>query len=442
MINNPKYTLICGAEVHVELKTQSKMFCGCRNDPFGAAKPNIYTCPVCLGLPGGLPVPNQKAIEDTILLGLALHCQIAKHTHFDRKHYFYPDLPKGYQISQLSEPLCLGGYVETSFGRVRLNHIHLEEDAAKMHHAVVDGQKVSLVDYNRSSVPLVEIVTEPDIFSPDQAKEFLKNVRDIVRSLGISDCDMEKGSMRLEANISLSEKSLKENGGQLPPYKVEVKNINSFRFFANAMEYEYQRQAKILDQGQLPVQETRGYRAATKSTASQRGKEGAADYRYMPDGDIPPIDIQDSWVEQIKTRLPKLPTEIIKELLSLKVPDSAAKIIVNNPTFLDFIRQIAKLDGSAVTSAANDLVNKKIDADISPAQYLQNKKSQQGQKITSEQELRPIVEKVISDNPAIVAQYKSGKTGVLGFFVGSVMKATGGKADPAKVSQLFTSLLN
>lgn len=430
------YQLICGAEIHVELKTNSKMFCGCKNDPFGADKPNIYTCPVCLGLPGGLPVPNKKAIEDTILLGLALNCKIPERSHFDRKHYFYPDLPKGYQISQLGEPLCIGGYVDTSYGRVRLHHIHLEEDAAKMHHAVVDGKKVSLIDFNRSSVPLVEIVSEPDIKSPEQAKEFLKNVRDIVRSLGISDCDMEKGSMRLEANISLS------SDGSLPPYKVEVKNINSFRFYANAMEYEFKRQSEILDKGETPIQETRGYRAITKSTASQRGKEGAADYRYMPDGDIPPIEISRDWVNDIKKRLPKLPGEIAKELVTAGVIESAAKIIVNNPDYFSFITTIQTIEPSMVKIAANDLVNKKIDANTSPEDYLKAKKEKAGEKITDVAVLKPIIEKLIAENTALVEQYKSGKTGVLGFFVGGVMKATGGKADAATVNKNILEMLN
>lgn len=430
------YKLICGAEIHVELKTKTKMFCGCKNDPFGADKPNIYTCPVCLGLPGGLPVPNKQAIEDTILLGLALNSEIPERSHFDRKHYFYPDLPKGYQISQLNEPFCVGGYVDTSFGRVRLNHIHLEEDAAKMHHAVIDGKKVSLIDYNRSSVPLVEIVSEPDIKSPEQAKEFLKNVRDIVRSLGISDCDMEKGSMRLEANISLSK------DGSLPPYKVEVKNINSFRFYGYAMEYEYKRQAEILDKGETPVQETRGYRATTKSTASQRGKEGAADYRYMPDGDIPPIEISRSWVESIKKRLPKLPSEIAKDLVLAGVIESAAKIIVNNQSYLDFITSLQTLDPSMLKTAANDLVNKKIELSTTPEEYLKTKKAKAGEKITDEAALMPIIEKLIAENAALVEQYKSGKTGVLGFFIGGVMKATGGKADAAVVNKIILGLLN
>jgi aspartyl-tRNA(Asn)/glutamyl-tRNA(Gln) amidotransferase subunit B len=429
------YQLICGAEIHIEPKTKSKMFCGCKNDPFGAEKPNIYTCPVCLGLPGGLPVPNKRAIEDTILLGLALHCEIPERTHFDRKHYFYPDLPKGYQISQQGEPLCIGGYVDTSMGRVRLNHIHLEEDAAKMHHAVVDGQKVSLIDYNRSSVPLIEIVTEPDIKSPEHAKEFLKKVRDIVRALGVSDCDMEKGTMRLEANISLSK------DGSLPPYKVEVKNINSFRFFAAAMEYEYKRQSEILNKGETPIQETRGYKEG-KGTTSQRRKEGAADYRYMPDGDIPPIVVDRAWVEQIRERMPKLPDQIVADLMASGVPESAAKIIVTNEVLLSFITEIQKHDKSMVKVAANDLVNKKINVDSKPIDYLKAKATKAGDRVTDEAVLKPIIEKLLADNPKIVEEYKSGKTGVLGFFVGNVMKQTQGKADPGVANKLLKDLLH
>lgn len=437
------YQLICGAEIHVELKTKTKMFCGCKNDPFHAKEPNIYTCPVCLGLPGGLPVPNKQAIEDTILLGLALHCEIPEFSHFDRKHYFYPDLPKGYQISQKDEPLCQGGYVDTSYGRVRLNHIHLEEDAAKMHHATVDGKQVSLIDYNRSSVALVEIVTEPDIHSPEQAKEFLKKVRDIIRSLGISDCDMEKGTMRLEANISLARQPSRPGLEGLPNYKVEVKNINSFRYFANSLTTEYARHAEILDKGETPVQETRGYRADTGTTVSQRIKEDAADYRYFPDPDIPPLVISREWVEQIKSRLPELPSTKIDNLISLGIVESAAKILVANQEMMDYLDQVKKIDSQAVVQAAKDLVNKKIDYQkLTPEDYLKSLRAKSADKITDEAILKPIIAKILEDNPSVVADYKAGKQNALGFFVGAVMRATAGKADPSTSNKLLKDLLN
>lgn len=437
------YQLICGAEIHVELKTKSKMFCGCKNDPFHAPKPNIYTCPVCLGLPGGLPVPNKQAIEDTILLGLALHCEIPTLSHFDRKHYFYPDLPKGYQISQKDEPFCIGGYVDTSFGRVRLNHIHLEEDAAKMYHDSVDGKKVSLIDYNRSSVPLVEIVTEPDIHSAEQAKEFLKEVRDIVRTLGISDCDMEKGSMRLEANISLSPEGTPGSPpGGLPHYKVEVKNINSFRYFATALTTEFTRQSEILDKGEVPVQETRGYRADTGTTASQRTKEDAADYRYFPEPDIPPIAISEPWLAQIRSRLPELPSVKIESLIKLGLVESAAKIIANNQVMMEYIDQVKRLDPKYVQSAAKDIVNKKVDFQkVTPVEYIKSLESKSASKITDESVLRPIIEKILTDNPSVVADFKAGKQNALGFFVGLTMKATEGYADPAIVNKLLRDTL-
>jgi len=426
------YQLICGAEIHVELKTKSKMFCGCQNDPFHAPKPNLYTCPVCLGLPGALPVPNKKAIEDTILLGLALHSQIAKVSKFDRKHYFYPDLPKGYQISQYDQPLCIGGYLDTSFGRVNLTRIHLEEDTAKLQHATVNGQSVSLIDFNRSSVPLMEIVTEPDIKSPEMAKEFLKGLRDIIRALGIADCDMEKGGMRLEANISLTK------DGTLPHYKVEVKNINSFRFFANSLDYEFQRQSEILDKGEIPAQETRGYRSTSNLTVSQRTKEDAADYRYFPDPDIPPLIIDSAWVSTIQQRLRKLPNQIITDLVSAGITESAAKIILQDPDMLTFITQVKILDPKSVRTAGNDLANKKIDYhQITPEAYLEAKKSNVQNQISANSQLEPLVRQVLADNPELVAQYRAGKTGILGFFVGAVIKNTGGKADPRTVTELL-----
>jgi len=447
------YQLICGAEIHVELNTKSKMFCGCKNDPFGATKPNIYTCPVCLGMPGALPVPNKKAIEDCILIGLALGCKIARVSKFDRKHYFYPDLPKGYQISQYDEPFCYEGKVETSFGPVRITRVHMEEDTAKMHHETISvgarhASPVSLIDFNRSSVPLVEIVTEPDIKSGEMAKEFLKKVRDIIRALGVSSCDMEKGSMRLEANISLSpvgagsSRPLPLSPSELPNYKVEVKNINSFRFFANSLDFEFKRQSEILDKGETPVQETRGYRDG-RGTVSQRVKEGAADYRYFPDPDIPPILVSEEWLDSIKARLPQLPDDIASELVASGVPASAAKIIVTNAEMMEFITQVKKLDPKSVRFAANDLVNKKIElGKLTPEQYLKDRQAKSADKITNEATLTDHLQKIITANPNIVAEYKAGKTTVSAFFIGQLMRATAGHADPSVANKLLVDLLH
>lgn len=431
------YQLICGSEIHIELKTKSKMFCGCKNDPFHAPKPNIYTCPVCLGLPGALPVPNKKAIEDCILIGLALGCKIARVSKFDRKHYFYPDLPKGYQISQYDEPFCFEGSVDTSYGPVRITRVHMEEDTAKLHHDTVEGAKVSLIDFNRSSVPLVEIVTEPDIHSAEQAKEFLKKIRDIVRALGVSDCDMEKGSMRLEANISLSK------DGSLPSYKVEVKNINSFRYFANSLTTEFARHSEILDRDEIPIQETRGYRADLNSTVSQRTKEEAADYRYFPDPDIPPIVISKEWLEEIRSRLPELPSSKIDGLIKLGIVESAAKIIVNDQAMMDYIEQVKTLNQKFVQAASKDIVNKKIDhTKLTPADYIKSLESKNADKVTDENVLKPIIEKILNDNPTVVTDFKAGKQNALGFFVGAVMRVTAGKADAGVTNKILKDLLN
>ena len=424
-----KYTPIIGAEIHVQLKTKSGMFCGCKNDHSGTAKPNTYTCPVCLGLPGALPMPNKKAIEWTILSGLALNCKIAKESKFDRKHYFYPDLPKGYQISQYDQPLCSNGFVDTSFGKVRINRVHLEEDTAKLTHATVKGQKVSLIDFNRSGTPLMEIVTEPDIHSVKQAKEFLKKLRDIIRTIGVADCDMDKGGMRLEANISLSK------DGSLPNYKVEVKNINSFRFFANSVKSEIKRHTKLLEQGKTPVQETRGYRNSIKGTVSQRTKEAAEDYRYFPDPDIPPMSFTKQDIEKIKKQLPKLPDQQAKEL---DLPKNTGKLLVSKPESLKYYQdnlEIVKKLKLSNQKFANFIINKKIDIKKPAKIQLQTLTQSSGVDDS-------ILEAVIKENPDVVKKFKDGKTSVIGFLVGRVMQKTKGQTDPKQAQKSLLKKLS
>lgn len=435
------YELIVGLEIHVELATKSGMFCGCPADHFGK-EPNTGTCPVCLGLPGALPVPNKTAIEWTIMLGLALGSTIAKESKFDRKHYFYPDLPKGYQISQYDQPLCLGGKVSTSFGDVRIHRVHLEEDTGKLQHATVDGKKVTLVDFNRSGVPLVEIVTEPDIRSSEQAREFLKKLHQIVRYLGISDADMEKGSMRLEPNISLRKKGETD----LPPYKVEVKNINSFRFAAAAIEYEITRHAALLDKGEIPKQETRGWNETKNATVSQRSKEEAADYRYFPEPDIPPLRFTDEQIAAIGSRIGELPEKKRARFVKMyALPEADAAILTDSVALADYFEAVVQEAKDASLSPkiiANWIINKKVDiSTVSVADLVRTITEAKAVVAVSDEALSAIINTVLSANEKAVVDYKSGKEQVLMFLMGNVKRQVP-KADTTQILDALKKALS
>jgi aspartyl-tRNA(Asn)/glutamyl-tRNA(Gln) amidotransferase subunit B len=444
------YGLVCGMEIHAELKTQSKMFCGCKNDPFGAPEPNIYTCPVCLGMPGGLPVANKKAIEWTIKIGLALGCKINLFSKFDRKNYFYPDLPKSYQISQYDIPFCYDGKVNTSHGEVKITRIHLEEDTGKLLHKKVNGENVSLIDFNRSSVPLVEIVSEPDIHSPEQAKEYAKKIRDILRYLDVADCDMEQGGMRLEANISLAKNSLDESReNKLPNYKVEVKNINSFRFAQQAIKYEMSRQAKILDSGKTPIQETRGYDSVGNRTFSQRTKEDAQDYRYFPDPDLPPIRFTKEEIEKIRLEVPELPEEIIDRWQSeLGVDSKYSSLLIDSESTARILEEALLLVQETKyqpNDLANALANKKLSIElhkdnahkISSKQIIEEFLNMTAVDDVSDEEIIQAVKKIIADNQNAVDRYRSGQKQVLGFFIGQTLKEINKKVDTKKITNLI-----
>lgn len=436
------YEPVVGMEIHVELKTKSKMFCGCKNDPFGAPKPNIYTCPVCLGMPGGLPVPNRKAIEWAVLLGIALGCEIETRSSFDRKHYFYPDLAKGYQISQYDDPFCINGRVRVPEGDVRINRVHLEEDTGKNLHKTVNGKKVTLIDFNRSGVPLVEIVTEPDIRSGEHARQFLKRLHQIIRYLDISDADMEKGTMRLEPNISVR----KQGDAHLPAYKVEVKNINSFAFVKKAIEYETARHGQILEAGRIPPQETRGWDEDKGVTFTQRLKEDAADYRYFPDPDIPPIVLSHEFIEDMKKKLPELPDAKRERFgTSFGLSQYDADILTDTRTRADFFEECvaAAKDAIQPKTLANWIINKKVDAKtMKPNDLVAQIKKATAVEEISDDVLEKAVDSVLTANLKAVADFRAGKEQVKMFLFGNVLKALGGKGDKRKVMDALTKKLS
>ncbi len=425
-------TPIIGLEVHVELTTKSKMFCGCPADHFGKV-PNTQTCPVCLGLPGALPVPNQKAIEDTIKIGLALNCQINEVSHFDRKNYFYPDLPKGYQISQYTEPFCHDGFLLLDSGKkIRIERVHLEEDTGKLQHTTLNDERVSLIDFNRSGVPLVEIVSQPDIASSEEAKEYLKKIHAIVKEIGVTTADLSKGQMRLEPTVNLN------IDGHFTPL-VELKNINSFNFAALAIDYEVSRQTAAFETDSLEKsqsnKQTRGYDSVKKTTFLQRQKEEANDYRYFPEPDIPPLRISPSVIEKIRSELPQLPAVIIAGLVASGVKPADALILSRDKTALAILKNNPGLQPQKLS---NFIVNKKIDITGNIKEQFE-KLTAVGE--TDTEKLTTLVDEVLSQNPKIIEEYKKGKTAVLGFLVGAVMKLSAGKADAQTVSGLLLEKL-
>jgi aspartyl-tRNA(Asn)/glutamyl-tRNA(Gln) amidotransferase subunit B len=448
MTTKNNYIPVIGLEIHVELKTKSKMFCQCSANYFGK-KPNTNTCPVCLGLPGALPVPNKKAVAWTILLGKALNCKINQLTKFDRKHYFYPDLPKGYQISQYDEPIAIDGQLKihppNRRAMFKIRRVHLEEDTGKLIHK---GNE-TLIDFNRSGVPLVEIVTEPDFDNADDVKRFLEELQVIVRYLGISDADMEKGSMRLEPNISIKQVqssklkvqsySSKLKVDELPDYKVEVKNINSFRFVKQAIDYEIKRQIAILEKGGKPLQETRGFDEKKMITFSQRVKEEAQDYRYFPEPDIPPMTFSQEFLEKIM--VPELPEQKLERFIKdfgLKPQD--AFLLTRDKNLADFFEKtlskvkmiIFQKQVSIENSGqflANIIINKKISLNIPIEEFVEKVVKLMTPKETDEKLLEQVFTEVIASYKKVVADYQSGKQNALMFLVGQVMKRMKGKAD-------------
>jgi aspartyl-tRNA(Asn)/glutamyl-tRNA(Gln) amidotransferase subunit B len=475
------YETTIGMEVHAQLLTKSKMFCGCDAEVFGA-EPNSHACPVCLGMPGALPVINRRAVEQAIMVGLALQCDIAETAVFSRKNYFYPDLPKAYQISMYDFPLCRHGWIEIDepaggeggVTRIGIRRVHLEEDTAKSFHA---GDH-SLVDFNRSGLPLLEIVTEPDIHTPEEARQYLVKLRTILRYLGVSTGDMEKGAMRCEANVSVRPADRDELGT-----KVEVKNLNSFRSVKLALEYEIERQTRVLDGGGQVRQVTMGWDERHGRTIEQRVKEESDDYRYFPEPDLPPLRISRGWVSEIRAAQPELPDARCDRFIAeYDLPLTDAAVLAADREVADYFEAavaagrgrdiaprttsnwvigdlfrllkaenvelgamrvtpvalaelLALVQGETITASSGKAVLGEMFATgRSAAEIVEAKGLAQ---ISDEGALAQIVETVIAANPEQVARYRSGKETLLRWFLGQVMKATRGKANP----QMITALL-
>ncbi len=471
------YEAVIGLEIHVQMDTKTKMFCSCPVE-FGA-EPNTNVCPVCLGLPGSLPVVNRKAVEYALRASIALNCEIHGESIFARKNYFYPDLPKGYQISQYEKPLATNGWVDIELPdgtkrRIRIRRLHIEEDAGKNIH---EGGK-SYVDLNRAGTPLMEIVTEPDIRSPEEARIFLETLRNIMRYTGVSKADMEKGQLRCDINVSVRPKGSEELGT-----RTEIKNVNSFRFVQKALEYEIERQVRLISEGGKVVQETRTFDPATGKTYTMRTKEEAEDYRYFPDPDLLPLVVEEELIERIRESMPELPHQRFERLISqYGVGEYEAKIFVQHKELGDFFEEAVKFldeprsisnwllndllgllnekqipledspvspknlaelvklikEGVISTKIGKEVIKEMVETGKEAGQIVEERGLKQ---ITDEETIRKIVEEVVGKFPEEAERFRKGEEKLIGFFVGQVMRETKGKANPKLVNRVLREVL-
>ena len=474
-----KYEMVIGLEVHAQLKTNTKIFAreGCE---FGH-DPNTETSTVTLGLPGVLPVLNKECVNMAILTGLALHSNIPNRCKFDRKQYFYPDLPKGYQISQYDEPICQGGWVQISNKKIGITRAHLEEDAGKLVHAGAAGlygSSYSLVDLNRAGTPLLEIVSEPDMRSSEEAREYVENLRNILRYIGVCDGNLEEGSMRADCNISIRPIGQKEFGT-----RAEIKNVNSFRSLVRAIEYEFVRQAEIIEEGGEVIQETRLWDDNSGTTSSMRGKEDAHDYRYFPEPDLMPLEISREWIKEVRAKMPELPNEKIERYQKAGLSEYDANVLVSQMDMALYYDELLKQNVDAKTASnflmgevaaflkeekisineskltienfaklldllkkgtiSNNIAKSLVIDILKTGKDAQALVEEKGLSVISdESSILPIIQKIIANNQEQVAAYKGGKDKLFGFFVGQAMKETKGRANPQLLNKLLKEELD